>query len=97
MATAIVDHAIGEFMTSLWQAIAIIMATSIVALGMRPGAIVALSIPLTLAISFPIMQWFGIDLQRISLGALIIALGLLVDSAMTTVDVMTSQIGRAHV
>ena len=89
---AVVDHAIGEFMNSLWQAIAIIMACSIVSLGLRPGAIVALSIPLTLAITFPIMQWFGIDLQRISLGALIIALGLLVDSAMTTVDVMTSRI-----
>lgn len=91
---AVVDHAIGEFTTSLWQAIAIIMAVSIVSLGFRPGAIVALSIPLTLAITFPIMQWFGIDLQRISLGALIIALGLLVDDAMTTVDVMTTRIAQ---
>ena len=91
---AVVDQAIGEFTTSLWQAIAIIMAVSIVSLGFRPGAIVALSIPLTLAITFPIMQWFGIDLQRISLGALIIALGLLVDDAMTTVDVMTTRIAQ---
>ena len=53
---------------------------------------VALSIPLTLAIVFPIMQLAGIDLQRISLGALIIALGLLVDDAMTTIDVMTSRL-----
>ena len=52
---------------------------------------VALSIPLTVAIIFPIMEFIGIDLQRISLGALIIALGLLVDDAMTTVDVMTSR------
>jgi len=87
----VVKHAIGEFMTSLWQAIAIIMACSIVSLGFRPGAVVALSIPLTVAIIFPIMQFIGIDLQRISLGALIIALGLLVDDAMTTVDVMTSR------
>ncbi|MCW2282738.1 multidrug efflux pump subunit AcrB [Rhodoblastus acidophilus] len=87
----VVDHAIGEFMESLWQAIAIIMAVSIVSLGLRPGAVVALSIPLTVAIIFPIMQYFGIDLQRISLGALIIALGLLVDDAMTTVDVMISR------
>ena len=87
----VVDHAIGEFMTSLWQAIAIIMACSIVSLGFRPGAVVALSIPLTVAIIFPIMQAINIDLQRISLGALIIALGLLVDDAMTTVDVMTSR------
>ena len=91
---AVVDHAIGEFTTSLWQAIAIIMGVSIVSLGVRPGAIVALSIPLTLAITFPIMQGFGIDLQRISLGALIIALGLLVDDAMTTVDVMTTRIAQ---
>src|SRR5271168_3372723 len=87
----VVKKAIGEFMVSLWQAIAIIMACSIVSLGFRPGAVVALSIPLTVAIIFPIMESIGIDLQRISLGALIIALGLLVDDAMTTVDVMTSR------
>ncbi len=87
----VVKSAIGEFMESLWQAIAIIMACSIVSLGFRPGAVVALSIPLTVAIIFPIMELFKIDLQRISLGALIIALGLLVDDAMTTVDVMTSR------
>jgi multidrug efflux pump len=87
----VVEHAIGEFMESLWQAIAIIMACSIVSLGFRPGAVVALSIPLTVAIIFPIMEFLGIDLQRISLGALIIALGLLVDDAMTTVDVMISR------
>ena len=83
-----VDHAINEFTTSLWQAILIIIAVSFVSLGVRPGAVVALSIPLTLAIVFPIMEFFGIDLQRISLGALIIALTLLVDDAMTTVDAM---------
>ena len=91
----VVKTAIGEFMKSLWQAIAIIMAVSIVSLGLRPGAVVALSIPLTMAIVFPIMELLGIDLQRISLGALIIALGLLVDDAMTTVDVMTSRLARA--
>ena len=63
-------------MTSLWQAIAIIMAVSVISLGFRPGAIVALSIPLTLAIVFPVMEFVSIDLQRISLGALIIALDL---------------------
>ncbi|HEX6114035.1 MAG TPA: efflux RND transporter permease subunit, partial [Geminicoccaceae bacterium] len=83
-----VDAAINEFTTSLWQAILIIIAASFVSLGMRPGAVVALSIPLTLAVVFPIMEYFGIDLQRISLGALIIALTLLVDDAMTTVDAM---------
>jgi multidrug efflux pump subunit AcrB len=83
-----VDLAINEFTTSLWQAILIIIAASFVSLGLRPGAVVALAIPLTLAIVFPIMELSGIDLQRISLGALIIALTLLVDDAMTTVDAM---------
>ncbi|WP_372617383.1 efflux RND transporter permease subunit [Falsiroseomonas sp.] len=83
-----VDTAIGDFTESLWQAILIIMAVSFVALGMRAGAVVALSIPLTLAIVFPLMLLAGLDLQRISLGALIIALTLLVDDAMTTIDAM---------
>ncbi|WP_424811891.1 efflux RND transporter permease subunit [Roseococcus sp. YIM B11640] len=83
-----VDTAIGEFTESLWQAILIIVVASFVSLGVRPGSVVALSIPLTLAIVFPIMSLVGIDLQRISLGALIIALTLLVDDAMTTVDAM---------
>ena len=90
----VVDHAIGEFTTSLWQAIAIIMAVSFVSLGFRAGTVVALSIPLTLALEFPIMQIAGIDLQRISLGALIIALSLLVDDAMTTIDVMTTRLAE---
>ena len=89
-----VKHAIGDFMTSLWQAIAIVMAVSFVSLGVRAGTVVALSIPLTLAFVFPIMAMSGIDLQRISLGALIIALGLLVDDAMTTVDVMSSRLAQ---
>jgi len=85
---ATVDTAIGDFTESLWQAIVIIMIVSFIALGMRAGAVVALSIPLTLAIVFPLMMLAGIDLQRISLGALIIALTLLVDDAMTTIDAM---------
>jgi len=88
----VVDHAIRDFTTSLWQAIVIIMAVSLVTLGLRPGAVIALSIPLTIALVFPVMEFTAIDLQRISLGALIIALGLLVDDAMTTVDVMTSRL-----
>ena len=70
----VVQTAIGEFMESLWQAIAIIMAVSIISLGLRPGSVVALTIPLTIAIVFPIMEAMHIDLQRISLGALIISL-----------------------
>src|SRR5271165_4144706 len=89
---SVVDHAISDFTTSLWQAIAIIMTVSFLSLGVRAGTVVALSIPLTLVVVFPIMEIAGIDLQRISLGALIIALGLLVDDAMTTIDVMTSRL-----
>ena len=88
-----VDVAIGDFTTSLWQAIAIIIAASFLSLGVRPGIVVALSIPLTLSIVFPLMSVFGIDLQRVSLGALIIALALLVDDAMTTVDAMLRRLG----
>jgi len=89
-----VDAAIGDFTESLWQAIAIILLTSLISLGLRAGAVVALSIPLTLALVFPVMDMMRIDLQRISLGALIIALGLLVDDAMTTVDVMMRQLSE---
>ena len=88
-----VDLAINDFMTSLWQAIVIILVCSFVSLGMRPGAVVALAIPLTMAIVFAVMDVANIDLHRISLGALIIALGMLVDDAMTTVDAMLRRLG----
>ena len=88
-----VNVAINDFMTSLWQAIIIILVCSFLALGGRPGAVVALAIPLTLAVVFAVMNIANIDLHRISLGALIIALGLLVDDAMTTVDAMLRRLG----
>jgi multidrug efflux pump subunit AcrB len=88
-----VDHAINDFMTSLWQAIVIILVCSFVSLGVRPGTVVALAIPLTMAIVFAVMDVANIDLHRISLGALIIALGMLVDDAMTTVDAMLRRLG----
>jgi multidrug efflux pump subunit AcrB len=83
---AVVDLAIGDFTASLWQAVGIILVVSFLLLGIRPGAVVAIAIPVTLSIVFLIMQSMQIDLQRVSLGALIIALALLVDDAMTTVD-----------
>jgi multidrug efflux pump subunit AcrB len=88
-----VDVAIGDFMTSLWQAIVIILACSFLSLGVRPGTVVALAIPLTLAVVFAVMDATQIGLHRISLGALIIALALLVDDAMTTVDAMIRRLG----
>lgn len=87
-----VKSAISEFTGSLWQAIAIILAVSFISLGVRPGLVIALAIPLTLAIVFSIMKLTGIDMQRISLGALIIALALLVDDAMTTTDAMLTRL-----
>jgi multidrug efflux pump subunit AcrB len=89
-----VEAAISEFMTSLLQAIGIILVVSFISLGVRPGLIIALSIPLTLAIVFPVMIIAGIDMQRISLGALIIALALLVDDAMTTTDATLNRLAE---
>ena len=87
-----VAHAVDDFMEALWEAVGIVLAVSLVSLGLRAGAVVALSIPLVLAAVFVAMAFFGIDLQRISLGALIIALGLLVDDAMITVETMVTRL-----
>ena len=91
---ATVESAIADFMTSLWQAVVIILVVSFISLGIRPGLVIALSIPLTLAIVFSVMDIAGIDMQRISLGALIIALALLVDDAMTTTDATLSRLAQ---
>ena len=88
----VVDEAVGEFTKTLWEAIAIVLAVSFIALGWRPGIVVAIAIPLVLAITFAVMMYFEISLQRISLGALIIALGLLVDDAMIAVEMMMSRL-----
>jgi len=91
---ATVESAISEFMTSLWQAVAIILVASFLSLGSRPGLVIASAIPLTLVVVFSIMQMSGIDMQRISLGALIIALALMVDDAMTTTDAMLTRLAQ---
>jgi multidrug efflux pump len=84
----VVSHSVNEFMKSLGEAVIIVLAVSFLSLGWRTGLVVALSIPLVLAITFLVMKVLGIDLQRISLGALIIALGLLVDDAIISVEMM---------
>ena len=84
----VVGKSISLFMSSLSEAVIIVLAVSFLSLGLRTGAVVALSIPLVLAITFLAMELFGIDLQRVSLGALIIALGLLVDDAIIAVEMM---------
>ena len=89
-----VSKSINEFMEALWESIAIVLVVSMVSLGLRAGAIVIVSIPLVLAIVFGAMDALGIDLQRISLGALIISLGLLVDDAMITIESMVIRLER---
>ena len=78
------------------EAIAIVLAVSFLALGWRPGIVVAIAIPLVLAITFVVMKLAGISLQRISLGALIIALGLLVDDAMIAVEMMITKLEEGY-
>ena len=85
---AVVQDSIHLFQSSLGEAILIVLAVSFLSLGWRTGTVVALSIPLVLAITFFSMKILGIDLQRISLGALVIALGLLVDDAIIAVEMM---------
>ena len=88
----VVEEAVSGFTQALFEAVIIVLAVSFVSLGMRAGLVVALSIPLTLAITFVFMSYWGISLQRVSLGALIIALGLLVDDAMIAVEMMVARL-----
>ncbi len=95
---AAVTASVSEFMHSLIEAVVVVLVVSFVALGLhtkpklrldvRPGLVVALTIPLVLAITFLFMRVFDISLHKISLGALIIALGLLVDDAIIAVEMM---------
>lgn len=88
----LVGEAVGGFTKALFEAVAIVLAVSFVSLGIRAGLVVSLTIPLVLAITFIAMEYLGISLQRISLGALIIALGLLVDDAMIAVEMMVARL-----
>ncbi|MBX8499330.1 efflux RND transporter permease subunit [Pseudomonas lijiangensis] len=88
----VVDKAIGGFTRALFEAILIVLVVSFISLGIRAGLVVACSIPLVLALVFVFMEYSGITMQRISLGALIIALGLLVDDAMITVEMMVTRL-----
>ncbi len=92
----VVKEAVGEFTKTLMEAIVIVLAVSFLALGIRPGIVVAIAIPLVLAITFVCMYLLGISLQRISLGALIIALGLLVDDAMIAVEMMMTKLEEGY-
>ena len=86
----VVEEAVGGFTEALVEAVAIVLGVSFLSLGLRAGLVVSCSIPLVLALVFVGMNALGISMQRISLGALIIALGLLVDDAMMMVEMMVS-------
>lgn len=96
-----VKRSVGEFVHVLIEAVVIVLAVSFIALGLhtkpqrldvRPGLVVALTIPLVLAVTFLFMNIFGIGLHKISLGALIVALGLLVDDAIIAVEMMVRKL-----
>src|SRR6266705_966876 len=84
----IVEHSISEFVETFVEALGIVLLVSFLTLGLRTGVVVALSVPLVLAIVFIVMYAAGLDLHRITLGALIIALGLLVDDAIIAIEMM---------
>ena len=88
----VVEHAVSGFTEALFEAVIIVLGISFLSLGLRAGLVVAIAIPLVLAITFVVMAYAGISLQRISLGALIIALGLLVDDAMIAVEMMVARL-----
>jgi multidrug efflux pump subunit AcrB len=84
----IVDGSVSEFLKTFLEALGIVLLVSFLTLGLRSGIVVALSVPLVLAIVFIVMYAAGLDLHRITLGALIIALGLLVDDAIIAIEMM---------
>jgi multidrug efflux pump len=103
-----VASSVNEFVGVLIEAVAIVLAVSIIALGLhkggrfgwyidvRPGLVVAITIPLVLAVTFLAMNYFGIGLHKISLGSLIIALGLLVDDAIIAVEMMVRKMEEGY-
>ncbi|MBR1759905.1 MAG: efflux RND transporter permease subunit [Schwartzia sp.] len=86
---AVVKDSIDEFVGSLREAVIIVLIASFMSLGLRAGTVVALCIPLVLAGTFCFMYMLGIDLHKVSLGALIISLGLLVDDAIIAIEMMS--------
>ena len=83
-----VSESVDEFLRSVAEAVAIVLAVSLVSLGLRTGMVVVISIPVVLAITALFMEMFGIGLHKVSLGTLVLALGLLVDDAIIAVEMM---------
>lgn len=93
---AAVRGSVGEFVKVLAEAVAIVLLVCFFSLGLRTGLVVALSIPLVLAMTFALMHYFGIGLHKISLGALVLALGLLVDDAIIAVEMMAVKMEQGY-
>ena len=91
-----VRNSIAEFVRTLAEAVIIVLAVSFFSLGYRTGLVVALSIPLVLAMTFATMKFFDIGLHKISLGALVLALGLLVDDAIIAVEMMAVKLEQGY-
>ncbi len=87
----IVTHSVSDFVHSLTEALIIVLGVSLLSLGLRTGLVVVVTIPVVLAVTFLFMNLFHIGLHKISLGALILALGLLVDDAIIAVEMMSSK------
>ncbi len=104
--STVVSRSVNEFVRVLIEAVLIVLAVSFVALGLhfeprlrldwRPGAVVAITIPLVMAITFVVMYYWGVGLHKISLGSLIIALGLLVDDAIIAVEMMVRKLEEGY-
>lgn len=92
----VVKESVHEFVKGLFEAVVIVLIVSFISLGWRTGIVVAISIPLVLSVTFLLMQICGIDLQRISLGALVISLGLLVDDAIIAVEMMVLKLEEGY-
>jgi len=93
---AAVKTSVGEFVQVLVEALAIVLLVSFFSLGVRTGMVVALAIPLVLAMTFACMYYLGIGLHKISLGALVLALGLLVDDAIIAVEMMAIKMEQGY-
>ncbi|WP_158291923.1 efflux RND transporter permease subunit [Paracraurococcus ruber] len=91
---AVVEESVGEFLVKFAAALGVVMLVSFLSLGFRAGIIVALSVPLTLAIVFLVMLSLGMELERITLGALILSLGLLVDDAIIAIEAMAVKLDQ---
>lgn len=93
---AAVKTSVGEFVQVLAEALGIVLLVSFFSLGVRTGMVVALAIPVVLAMTFACMYYLGIGLHKISLGALVLALGLLVDDAIIAVEMMAIKMEQGY-